>query len=117
MTQYIKFPTLNGETILVEIAEGKEKIDDLVRAGLAEKVKNAIIIVQENFESAMMTIIERNAEAFNQTMQALPKPIVEAEISFGVKAIAEAGYSAVAKTGGEANYTVRLVWRSEKNED
>ena len=116
MTQYIQFPTADGGTILVEVEAKEEKVSGLVKAGLGEKVQEAVVKVRDTFEATMMEAVRRNAEAFIKTMRALSDPPAEAEISFGVNAAAEAGYAAVGKAGGESSYTVTLTWKREKEE-
>ncbi|MFQ5856207.1 MAG: CU044_2847 family protein [Anaerolineae bacterium] len=115
MTQYIEFPTADGGTILVEV-ESEEQAQGLVKAGLGEKVQEGIIKVQDTFEATMMETVRRNAEAFIRTMQTISDPPAEAEITFGVKAAGEAGYSAIAKASGESTYTVTLTWKHESEE-
>ncbi len=116
MIQYIQFPTADGGTILVEVEAEEEKVAGLVKAGLGEKVQAAVVQVRDTFEATMMETVRRNAEAFIQTMRSLSDPPAEAEISFGVNAAAEAGYSAVAKASGESSYTVTLTWKRETKE-
>ena len=114
MTQYLQFPTADGGTILVEVEAKEEKTEGLVKAGLGEKVQEAVVKVRETFEATMMETVRRNAEAFIKTMRALSDPPAEAAVSFGVKAAAEAGYSAIAKASGESSYTVTLTWKREE---
>ena len=40
----------------------------------------------------------------------------EVEVSFGLKAVGEAGNFAIGKVGMEANYVVKLKWSGEKQE-
>ncbi len=111
MAQFIQFPTADGGTILVEVEE--EQAADLVKAGLGNKVGERIVKLQDTFEATMMETVRRNAEAFIQTMRTISNPPAEAELAFGIKAIGEAGYTAVAKVGGDATYTVTLTWKRE----
>ncbi|RMF28040.1 MAG: hypothetical protein D6759_16575 [Chloroflexi bacterium] len=113
MSEYIQFPTADGGTILVEVEAEEEQTEGLVKAGLGERVTEAIIQARDTFEATLMETVRRNAEAFIQVMRALSDPPAEAAITFGLKATAEAGYSAIAKAGGEATYTVILTWRRE----
>lgn len=117
MKQYIEFPTADGGTILVEVEAGEEEMSGLVKAGRGEKIKEAIVRVRDTFEATMLTTVQRNAEAFIQVMGELSNPPDEAEISFGVNAAAEAGYSAIGKAAGESNYSITLTWKREKEED
>jgi len=115
MTQYIQFPTADGGTILVEVEAKEEKFEGLVKAGLGDKVQAAVVQVRDTFEGTMMETVRRNAEAFVRTMHTLSDPPAEAEITFGVNAAAEAGYSAIAKASGESSYTVTLTWKREES--
>ena len=117
MTQYMQFPTTDGGTILVEVEAEEEKVTGLVKAGLGDKVHEAVVKVRDTFEATMMETVRRNAEAFIQTMRGLSDPPAEGKIAFGVKAAAEAGYSAVAKASGESSYTVTLIWKREEEEE
>jgi hypothetical protein len=116
MTQYIQFPTADGGTILVEVEAREETVQGLVKAGLGDKVREAVVEVRDTFEATMMETVRRNAEAFIQTMRALSDPPAEAEITFGVNGVAEAGYSAIAKLSGESSYTVTLTWKRATEE-
>lgn len=116
MKQYIQFPTEDGGTVLVEVEAKEEQVTGLVKAGLGDKVEETIVQVRDTLEATMMTTVRRNAEAFLKTMRALSDPPEEAEISFGVNAAVEAGYSAIGKASGESNYTVKLTWKREKEE-
>ena len=127
MIEYIRFPTADGGTILVEIAETvareeerEEKTGGLVKAGLVDKVAEegkkvagAVIQIRDTFEATMMETVRRNAEAFIRTMRDLSDPPAEAEISFGLKATGDVGLNAaaVAKASGEATYTITLTWK------
>lgn len=113
MSHYMQFPTADGGTILVEV-EAQEQITSLVKAGLGEKVHGAIVAVRDTFESTMMETVRRNTEAFVKTLLSLSLPPSEAQISFGINAVAEVGYSAVAKVSSEATYTVTLKWKQGK---
>lgn len=116
MTQYIQFPTEDGGTILVEVEAKEEKVTGLVKAGLGDKVEEAIVKVRDTFEATMMETVRRNTESFIRTMQSLSDPPAKAEISFGVNAAAELGYSAIGKASGESSYTVKLTWTRDREE-
>jgi hypothetical protein len=87
-----------------------------VKAGLGDKVQEAVVKIRDTFESTMMETVRRNAEALVRTMRTLSDSPTEAEMSFGVNAVAEAGYSTVAKASGESSYTVTLTWKRETEE-
>lgn len=116
MTQFIELETTNDGTILIEIDAGNEKIDGLIKAGCADKVEENVIKVCASLEGTIMKVMQRNAIAFSQAINAMSNPPAEAELSFGIKGTAEAGYSAIAKVSGEGNYAVRLLWKRESEE-
>jgi hypothetical protein len=116
MTQYIQFPTEDGDTILVEVEAKEEKVAGLVKAGLGDKVEDTIVKARDTLEATMLRTVRRNVVAFLQVMHDLPEPPAEAELTFGVNAAAEAGYSAVGKVSGECSYTVKLTWKREADE-
>jgi hypothetical protein len=111
MTQYIQFPTADGASILVEVDSREDAVSGLVKAGLGEKVQEAVVKVRDSFEATIMETVRRNAEAFIRIMDTLSEPPAEAEVTFGVKAAAEAGYSAIAKASSDSSYTVKLTWK------
>jgi len=115
MAYFVEFPTTDGGTILVEVAGEEDGADQegVIKARLGEKVQHAVLAVRETFEETMMQAVRRNADAFVQTMRSLSEPPTEAELVFGIKAIGEAGYAAVAKAGAESSYTVTLTWKRE----
>lgn len=113
MTRYIEYQTEDGGTILVEVAEEEAPVESgVVKAGLADKAIEAVVQARDTFEGAMMDAVRRNAQAFSETMDELPKPPDEAELTFGLKATAE-GDVAVVKVGAEATYGVKLTWKRE----
>jgi hypothetical protein len=61
-------------------------------------------------------LVRYNAQALIQAVQSLPTPPTEVEITFGIKATGEVGNVAVAKAGGESNYTIKLVWKSQSKD-
>jgi len=112
MSHFLEFRTDDGGSILVEV-EGEP--DTLpageVEAGLGQKVREAIVKTQLGFNEAIMGTMFRTVEAFTARLRSLEMPPDTAELTFGLKAVLEVGHAAVSKAGGDANYTVRLVWR------
>ena len=115
MTAYIQFPTADGAQILIEVNAEDDRVADLVDAGLGEKVERTVVRVRDCFEATMMETVRRNAESFIGMMNGLSNPPDEAEVTFGVNAAAEAGYSAIAKASADASYTVKLVWKRDQS--
>jgi len=117
MTEYIQFTTEDGATILVEAARGETVQPGVVKAGLKEEAEKAIVQAQTTFEQGL-TIVRQNAAAFIKKLRDLSDPPSEVEITFGLKATGEVGNFAIAKAGTEANYTVKLTWkREDENEE
>jgi len=113
VTHYIEFPTEDGDTILIEIDEDAELMpEEMIKAGLGKRAQVAITRVQTTFEDAL-EVVRRNADAFIKKMRTLHDSPDEVEVAFGLKATGELGNFAVAKTGAEANYTVKLTWKRE----
>jgi hypothetical protein len=113
MAQYIQFVTADGSTILVEVTEEETYQPGVVKAGLGEKVQEAVVEAKATFEDGM-EVIHRVARAFIKKIRSLTDPPDEVEITFGLKATGELGNFAVAKAGAEANYEVTLTWKREK---
>ena len=113
MAQYIQFFTADGGTILVEAAEEETYQPGMVKAGLGERVQEAVVEARATFEDGI-EVIHRVAGAFIKKIRSLADPPDEVEISFGLKATGELGNFAVAKAGAEANYKVTLTWKRDK---
>jgi hypothetical protein len=116
MTDYIQFTTEDGATILVEAAEEETIEPGVVKAGLKEKAEEAIAEAKVSFERGL-EIVRYNADAFIEKVRSLSDPPDEVEMTFGLKATGEVGNFAVAKTGAEANYTVKLTWKREEEDE
>ncbi len=118
MEQYfIRFKTEEGNTFLIEADEGispeEGAGEEMEKAGAVEKFAgNTIVAATTMFEEAIGSVMRYNVKALLQAIRGLPvedQP-KSMEVTFGLKATAEAGYPAVAKAGGEANYTITLTW-------
>src|ERR1041385_4518718 len=100
MSSYIQFPTVEGTTILVEVAPSEISNPEIVKAGLAETLDGAIAKAQEKFDSALERIIRLNADSFFNALKSLTRAPSEIEITFGIKVTGEAGNVAIGKLGG-----------------
>ena len=117
MTQYIQFTDEDGSTLLIETDQAEVYSEDgTVKAGLNEIAGKAITAAQMPFEQAVGYIIQRNAKVFLRAIRDLPQQDhpESLEVTFGLKATGEAGNAAIAKATGEANYTVKLTWKTEQ---
>jgi len=116
MTEYIQFATEDGATILVEATQEETVHPGVVKAGLKDKAEEAVVQAQATFEQGL-EVIRLNANALIEKARGLSDPPDEMEVSFALKATGEVGNFAVAKAGAEANYTVKLTWKREKETD
>ena len=109
MKTYIQFELEDSSTLLVETDEQPEETGGTTKIGLAD---GAIIINSANqkFEKAL-TGVKQSAKILRQQLMDLRAD--EVEVTFGLKAIGEAGNFAVGKVGVEANYTVKLKWANK----
>lgn len=53
-----------------------------------------------------------NVETFYDAIQSLSHPPSDIEIAFGLKAAGELGNVVISKVNAEANYSVKLSWKS-----
>lgn len=116
MATYIEFPLENGGSILVETsdeANTKGGAGFMRGEPTAEAAKRA----QHSFEAAMENI-RHSANQVVEKLRGLSQPPDEMEVAFALKASGEFGNLAIGNLGGEANYSVKLVWRkTEKKEE
>jgi len=109
MATYIEYELEDGTTVPVEVGETE---GGLIRAN-RDKDGNVIKKAGQKFEAALAAI-KPWAAALRRHLNGLPAD--EVEVTFGAKAVGEAGNFAVGKVGAEANYEVTLKWSNERNE-
>jgi hypothetical protein len=115
MSRYVEFATNAGGPVLVEVdtfevvpPSGVEK------AGLRPRpAEGAVASAESTFEEAVTSAVTRSVAALADAVGSLPLAPTEVELTFGLKATGEVGNIAIAKAGGEANFTVRLVWKPQ----
>jgi hypothetical protein len=99
-------------TILVEVDEDEVSLPDgMVKAGVEEAVKKTVARASSTFEGALEHVVRLNSEALIKAVHSLSELPDQVEVTFGCKATCEVGNIAIAKGGGEANYTMKLSWR------
>ncbi|MEL7006367.1 MAG: CU044_2847 family protein [Bacteroidota bacterium] len=111
---YLEFTTDDGDTVLVEVEEGTDSTSasGVVKVGATEAVERKVMAAKSKFENAIRGTIKHNVEAFIDSICELSHLPDEVEITFGLKATAEAGNVAVGKVGGQLNYNVKLSWQN-----
>lgn len=111
MTKFIEFDTTDGAGVLVEVDE-KYIPSGIAKAGLKDIADKTISRAQKLFEEAITSAIRLNVETFYGAIRELPHPPTDVEISFGLKATGELTNFAISKIGAEANYTIKVTWRT-----
>ncbi len=107
MATYIEYELEGGTTVLIESSEPESGV---VRAS-RDKEGNVIKKAGQKFEAALAGIKPWAAALRRQLDDLLADEI---EVTFGVKAVGEAGNFAVGKVGAEANYEVTLKWSNKE---
>lgn len=100
MSHYIPVTTPGG-VVWAEVEEKSEGIETVA-------AKRALASFEETAEA-----LKENAKFLLKTLEELAPQ--EVEVSFGIKAGAEAGtpFFGLAKASGEASYSVTIKWKSE----
>lgn len=118
MARYLQYTTTDGSTVLVEVE--KEEVsppDGMVKAGVADTMQRTVGQAQATFEVALDRVVRQNAQALIQSVRNLAEPPNELEVTFGLKATGEVGNIAIARGGGEANFTIRLLWTPKTDQE
>lgn len=113
MAGYISFSVPDSGTVLVEVEESEiaGQTGSPIKAGLVDKVKDTVAIAGSTLEEALRRVIGYNVDALYSAVHGVPHPPTEVEMTFALKATGELSNLAVGKLSGEANYTVKLVWK------
>ena len=113
MAHYMQFTASHdvGGTILVEVHEDEvSPSEGMVKAGVQEVVKKTVARASSTLEEALKRVVRLNCEAFIQAVHSLSDLPDQVEINFGCTVTGEVGNIAIARGGGEANYTIKLDW-------
>jgi len=102
MSTYIEYEMEDGSKVLVET---ESPIGSVVRSG-----RGGLDVIQsgKNFMVALSSV-RGSIKALLAELDMLK--VEEAQVTFGIKAVGEAGVFAVGKVGGEMNYEVTLKWK------
>ncbi len=114
MASYIQFKAEDDSTILVEVEE-VSSTSGLQQTSLQGTVKAGVAAAQTTFEAALGKVVRVNAQALLQGVKSLPEKPTQVELSFGLKATGQVGNMAICKASGEATYSIKLVWQSQKS--
>lgn len=109
MGDIVEFPTADGHSVLVEISDGSGR--PITRGGHRESV---VLEAQRTFEEAVSHIQPAVQALIDQLVSLAHRPSGVC-VEFGVDLHAEAG-AFIAKTGGAANFTVKLTWEDTRTE-
>ena len=124
ISEYIRFSSVQGETIVVEVddisalspeprpaSSAEEEHEGTAKAGLSDAIAKSVARGQALLETAIHAAIKANVECFYAAIVALENIPTEVEITFGIKATGELNTVAISKASGEANYSVKLAWK------
>ena len=103
MPTYVEYKMPDGSTVLVE---SESTPGTVVRSGNRGGVN--IVETGKNFMDALASV-RGSLTALVAELDVLK--VEEAEVTFGLKAVGEAGVIAIGKVGGEINYQVTLKWK------
>jgi hypothetical protein len=109
MKSVIEYNLEDGGTVLVEVDVEDEIAEDLVPAASPDEI---VAKARITFEKALGGI-EPVAKAVIAKVRALDVRPDEYGVQFGLKLTGEAGFI-IASASGEANFTVSLTWRKDK---
>jgi len=113
MSNYMEFTSTDGSKIFVEVEEKLSTDGGLIKAGASDKVKGAVNAAQVAFEAVIERVVVQNAQAFVNAVGKLSESPAEVEVTFALKAAGELGIFTIAKISGDANYTVKMVWKRQ----
>lgn len=106
MGTYLEYELEDGTTILIE---GEEPKGSGVTKASRDKDGNVIKKTDTTFHDALAGV-KRSASVLRAQLNELKAD--EVEVTFGLKAVGEAGVFGISKVGLEANYTVKLKWNN-----
>jgi hypothetical protein len=109
MATYIEYELEDGTTVLVEVSEPEGGVVKASRDQDGNLIKKA----GQKFEAALAGVKPWAATLRRQLNDLLAD---EVEVTFGLKAVGEAGNFAVGKVGAEANYEVTLKRSNKESE-
>jgi hypothetical protein len=96
-----------GSPVLVQVADDVGAATGIEPASIDDVVQNAVA----GFDAAI-DAISGSASRIVTKLRGVERP-VEVTLVFGIKITAEAG-AIIAKTGGEANFSVTMKWSAEE---
>lgn len=108
MTNVVEFPLASGGTVLVDVDESPR--GGAVRRGLAPT--DLIARADQTVEAAFARV-QPAAAALVEELRAVADPPDAIEVTFGIRLSGEVG-AVIAKTAGEANFSVSLRWTRQK---
>ena len=76
MSRYIQFHAEDGSTTLLVEVEDEEvaAANGVVKAGVRDKLDEAVAVAESTFEAAVRTLVRYNAQAFILAVRSLADP-------------------------------------------
>jgi hypothetical protein len=109
MSDVVEFPLAAGGTVLVDVDESPR--GGGLRRGLAPA--DLIGRADQTVEAAFARV-QPAAAALVEELRAVADPPDAIEVTFGIRLSGEVG-AVIAKTAGEANFSVTLRWARQKD--
>ncbi len=108
MRRLVEFPLRSGGSVIVEVDEPGAVVPAVSAGQVAERAKQTFEDVLDKIKPAAYTIMAKLREG--------AEPPDEVEIEYGLKIGAKLGAAFVAACDAEANYKVKLTWKSKAKE-
>lgn len=109
---YINFQLEDGTVIQIETAEVNPSLENL------ENTNEELILgankINQSFEKSIEPISKMANSLVKKLRSGFSDQPDEVEVSFGLKASGELGSFMIAKVETEANYSVTLKWKKDK---
>ncbi|MFE7271734.1 CU044_2847 family protein [Streptomyces sp. NPDC057623] len=110
MTRLLRFPSQDGESVLVvEVAEDEPGVVEVSRLG------DAVADATASFEEGVDRIRNATVSALRR-LRDMPQRPDEVSLEFGMRFNAELG-AVIAKSQGEAHMKVTMTWRGAPDGD
>lgn len=106
MATYIEYLQEDGSALLVEVSAATGQA--IKASGTSD---NTIIKAEHSFKDALKSIRSSVATLWQGLADVQADDI---EVTFGIKAVGEAGIFAICKAGAEVNYEVKLCWTKQQ---
>ena len=110
MTKAIQL--VGHENIYIEV-DSISSQDGIAKAGLSEAIKHTAEQAGAVLRETLQAAVRINVSIFQESFRDLPNKPDEIELSFGLKVSGDLGNVIITKVGAEANYGIKLSWKTQ----